>query len=356
MKTKASLSVLFVTLCVAQVISACGASASTPLAEPTDLPTALPTAEPTATLVPEPTATPAPAVEFVGSVVGNPNPLSKPIAVALDAQDNLYVLEAGNNRVQVFDTNGQFVRMWGSLGDGDGQFNLNHPNGAGLLAEGYPAGDVLGDIAIDSIGNVYVLDSFNRRVQKFTSDGTFLATWGTEAITGTAPDGQFRFPAGIAVDMEGNVYVSDGGRPDIQKFDAEGNFLAKIGELGQSDGQFNAGIIGSLIVSNEGDVFVADFWSDRVQVFGSDGHFLRKWNRLGVWGIALDSEGNIYSTLSVGDAIVKFDSQGQTLFKWGERGGGDGQFRRPMDVAIDSKGLIYIADYDNNRIQILHEP
>jgi sugar lactone lactonase YvrE len=246
--------------------------------------------------------------------------------------------------------------MWGSPGSEDGQFNLISPNAANLAAEGYPAGDVLGDLAIDSAGNVYVLDSFNRRVQAFSSDGTFLGKWGTEAITGTAAEGQFKNPSGIAVDGAGNVYVSDGGRADIQKFDAQGNFLAKIGETGASDGQFNAGILGSLIVNNAGDIYVADFWSDRVQVFGSDGHFQRKWNWLGVWGIAMDAEGNVYTTLSTGDAIVKFDPQGQSLFTWGERGGDDGQFRRPMDVAIDSQGLIYIADYGNNRVQVFREP
>ena len=348
MRTKHLLFSLFLMLCVAQIVSACGAS--TPMAEPTDLPTTIPTAEPKATFAPEPTA--VPALEFVQSIVGNPNPLSKPVSVALDAQDNLYVLEAGNSRVQVFDPSGQFVRMWGSPGNGEGQFNLRHPNPPSL--EGYEGIDAYGDIAIDSAGNVYVLDSFNRRVQKFTGDGTFLGAWGTEAITGTAPDGQFKFPAGIETDLDGYVYVGDGGLPSVQKFDPEGAFLTKFGEQGSSNGQFS-GILGSLAISDQGQVYISNFWDNRIQVFDLNGRLLQAWGLLSPWGIALDADGNAYVTQSTEERVVKFDPQGEILFQWGERGSGDGQFRQPMGVALDSKGLMYIADYDNNRVQILRE-
>ena len=73
------------------------------------------------------------------------------------------------------------------------------------------------------------------------------------------------------------------------------------------------------------------------------------------WGIALDADGSAYVTQSTEERLVKFDPQGEIVFKWGERGG-DGQFRQPMGLAIDSQGLIYVADYDNNRVQVFREP
>ena len=87
-------------LTAALVLSACGTSAATPQPEPASAPTTVSTAEPTAIILPEPAAasTAAPALEFVHSILGGADPLSRPVAVALDAQDNLYVLEAGSGR------------------------------------------------------------------------------------------------------------------------------------------------------------------------------------------------------------------------------------------------------------------
>jgi hypothetical protein len=69
-------------------------------------------------------------------------------------------------------------------------------------------------VAVDTSGNVYVADTNNDRIQKFTSDGTFLTTWGSEG----SGDGQFDWPSGVAVDASGNVYVADRGNDRIQKF------------------------------------------------------------------------------------------------------------------------------------------
>ena len=95
--------------------------------------------------------------------------------------------DSGNARVQVFDSQGHFVRKWGSSGAGDGQF-------------AYPTG-----IATDVTDNVYVVDSNNYRIQVFNNTGTFLRKWGSLG----SGDGQFTDPSGIAVDKNGNVFVTD---------------------------------------------------------------------------------------------------------------------------------------------------
>lgn len=97
-----------------------------------------------------------------------------------------------------FDSNGNFITKWGTAGAGDGQFTT-------------PAG-----IAVDSLGNVFVADQGNNRIQKFDSNGSFLTKWGSKGSN----DGQFMFmtPTGLVVDRSGNVYVVDGGNSRIQVF------------------------------------------------------------------------------------------------------------------------------------------
>ena len=112
----------------------------------------------------------------------------------------------------------------------------------------------------------------------------------------------------------------------------------------------------SIAVSPEGLIYVSDYGSERIQVFGSEGQFLRQWTVREVWSIDVDMEGNVYATLSTRSSIIKFDAEGKILLSWGERGGSEGQFRQPMGIAIDSNGLIYVADYDNDRVQIFRQP
>lgn len=91
---------------------------------------------------------------------------------------------------------GRFLRRWGSLGGGVGQFNT-------------PAG-----VAVDEAGSVYVADTLNHRVQVFNTEGRFLCRWGTQG----SGDGQFDVPAGLAVDWAGHVYVCDRSNNRVQVF------------------------------------------------------------------------------------------------------------------------------------------
>src|SRR5262249_17111995 len=89
-----------------------------------------------------------------------------------------------------------FLTKWGSSGTGDGQFSGPHA------------------VAADAAGNVYVADSVNNRIEKFTSAGAFLTKWGS---LGTG-DGQVNFPTGVAADAAGNIYVADSANDRIEKF------------------------------------------------------------------------------------------------------------------------------------------
>lgn len=105
---------------------------------------------------------------------------------------------------------------------------------------------------MDPSGNVYVTDTDNNRIQKFSSSGTFITKWGSY---GTG-DGQFDTPSGVAVDASGNVYITDYYNNRIQKFSSGGTFITKWGSKGTGDGQFY--YPQGVTVDSSGNVYVAD--------------------------------------------------------------------------------------------------
>ena len=119
-----------------------------------------------------------------------------PRGIATDSKNNVYAVDADNNRIQTFTRTGVFLAAWGSEGDGNGQFE--EPQ----------------FIAIGPDDSVYVTAIQQPRVQKFTSDGTFVTAWGS----GGTCNGQFGAPAGIAVDSSNTVYVADSRADQIKKF------------------------------------------------------------------------------------------------------------------------------------------
>jgi hypothetical protein len=208
-------------------------------------------------------------------------------------------------------------------------------------------------IAIDHSGHIYVADSGNNRIQKFSADGVFITKWGA---LGEA-DGQFKSLTGIAVDHEGQVFVADSGNNRIQKFSADGTFLSKWGSYGSHDGQL-ANPTG-LGVDNAGHVYVADRDNARVQKFTGQGVFITKWGSPGSGngqfqqpsGLAVNSGGQIYVTDSLNDCVQKFSSTGDFLARWGDSGEGDGQFMSPDGIAVNRNGQVHVVDSGNDRGQ-----
>ena len=85
-------------------------------------------------------------------------------------------------------------------------------------------------VALDHAGNIYVADTGNNRIQKFTADGFLITTWGTQG----SGNSQFKNPSGVAVDAAGNIYVADTDNYRVQKFNANGEYLTQWGELGMA--------------------------------------------------------------------------------------------------------------------------
>ena len=276
------------------------------------------------------------------------------------------------------------VLQWGSFGQID--------NGEFFQLEG---------ISVDDEGNVYVTDSGNARVQKFTSDGQFMGTWG---VSGT-DNGEFKKPTGIAT-YENNVYVVDTEQARIQVFDSTGKFLQSWGEFGSDHGELKKPT--GIAISNDGVVYVADTENHRIQQFTTDGEFLssfgifglgdgklrtpvdvalgenyiyvsdpgnykiEKYNYEGISvasfdyrfggfsiqpnGLTVDPDGNIYLADSSKHRIVKIDPEGNTLKIFGSVGNDKGKFVQPKDVVLDDRGFLFVTEFGNNRIQKFETP
>jgi len=279
--------------------------------------------------------------QLVGNWGGSPDgAFSAPTWVAIDSAGNVYVTDHKNQRIQKFTSSGAFITMWGSYGFG----KLDAPNGQFY----YPGG-----IAVDREGYVYVADTWNDRVQKFTSTGSFVTKWGGSG----SEAGQLDMPAAIAVDGAGYVYVADWKNNRVQKFTSTGTFVAKWGVIGSENGQFNEPR--GIAVDSEGYVYVVETGNNRVQKFTSTGTFLTKWGISGSGdgqfnypqGIGVDGTGSVYVADTSNNRIQKFTSTGTFLAKWGTYGSGDGRFNDPWDIAVDGAGNVYVADSLNNLIQ-----
>jgi DNA-binding beta-propeller fold protein YncE len=175
----------------------------------------------------------------------------------------------------------------GGRGTGKGQFDT--PRG----------------LALDSLGNIFVADTNNGRIEKFSPGGVFIATMGRRGIG----YGEFGEPNGIAIDRAGNIYVSEASNHRIQELAPDGSFLAEL--KGPDPG----------------------FYGPRK--------------------IAIGPDDAIYVVDQGRTRIVKFGPDGQVLATWGSKGSGDGQFDDPTSVAVDAKtNTIYVADPRNKRIQV----
>lgn len=287
--------------------------------------------------------------------------LRKPTAVTTDPTNGLL---------------GAVTSDFGSPGSGNGQFN--EPRGVALTAN----------------GDVYVADTKNNRVQKFSPSGEYLAQFG--GLEGT---GKLKEPKGVAVAANGDVYVADTGDGCVKEFGEKGEYLR----------QFASGTVVAVAVSSENDVFaVVDgagrvvheysetgslirefaeehpalesesvlepqgiavhgesvYLTDKttsklVQKFTTSGSysegFISKGSLIGTLkepeGITVLADGDLYVADTGNDRVEEFNGTGGYLAQYGSAGAGNGQLEHPGGVALDSSGDMYVVDTGNDRVQ-----
>ena len=350
-----------------------------------------------------------------------------PRSIALSPTGNVFIADTGNDRIQAFDKSGTFLYEFGSSGEQAGKFR--GPEG----------------IAIDSFGLIFVADRGNRRIQAFSNRGIFLTLFPTQGSpTDVSLDPQrnlyvllsdaphllkfdqernaslirgglekVRAAGGLAVDMRGDIYVTDESGESVKKIDPKGSLLVSFGSEGDGRGQFdNPQGVG---IDREGQIYIADSRNSRVQVLkisGSPKPFMtaqtqsppivefdsfkkaekgisdliatpgdnlyllsRETNRAILMGatnlvfgksgskpgqfenpeaLSVGTNGKVFVADSGNHRAQVLGPDGSYEYDFGKRGTKTGQFSRPSGIAVNSKGLIYLADTENNRIQIFN--
>jgi uncharacterized membrane protein (UPF0127 family)/sugar lactone lactonase YvrE len=222
--------------------------------------------------------------------------------------------------------------------------------GQSLLANGSGLNYYSFNPAIDGQDNLYVTDGRRDCVLKFDPCGNLLLKWGVAGIG----NGQFSYPTGIAVDSSGNVYVADSKNQRVQKFDANGRYLLQFGGYGSGDGQFNSP--SGIVTDKAGNVYVVDTWNCRVQYFDSKGTYLGKWGSSGSaegkfnnpCGITIDDNSIVYVTDTYNDRVQKFSLEGTYL---GVLSYTDNHmFYAPTGITVSGSGSLLVADSGNRRV------
>jgi len=296
-----------------------------------------------------------------------------PRGITIDGSDNLYVTD--NSTIRKV-TPGAVVTtlagLAGSTGSADGTGSAARFNGS----EG---------IDVDVNGNLYVADKISNTIRKVTPAGVVTTLAGSAGTTGSA-DGtgsaaRFNGPMGVAVDASGNVYVGDSDNFAIRKITSGGvvtTFAGAPGGFGTTDGTGEAARFQypyGVAAAGGGTAYVADTFNHTIRkitsggvvttfagVAGTFGYFdgtgtaARFYNPK---GIVTDGSGNVYVTDTNNHTIRKITSGGAVTTlagQYGLFGSADGtgtaaRFKRPVGIAVDSNGNLFVADTENNTIR-----
>ncbi len=276
-------------------------------------------------------------VQSWGGFGQEPGQFNDPIGIAI-AGEEVFVADARNARIQVFDFDGRFLRQFGN------REQLGRPMHLAIAQ-----------------GKLYVADYWNDRIALFTLDGRWQGSLGR---AGRAA-GEFSTPSGVAVDDQGRLYVAEFHGQRVQLLDPQGKPLRQwgTGEKGLWYGRFN--YPSDVALDTRGYLYVADAYNDRIQVFDSNGEFSHAWGgpfALNIAGgfdgwfrtaisVTVGPQDRVYVSDFLNHRIQIFTPQGELLDLFGEHGAGDGQFERPIDVAVAPTGELFVVDFGNHRIQ-----
>jgi predicted membrane-bound mannosyltransferase/DNA-binding beta-propeller fold protein YncE len=281
-----------------------------------------------------------------GSEGSEAGQFNRPRGIAIAPDGSLYVADTDNHRIQHLDQDGTPLHVWGSFAD---------------LAQGAAPGGTFYEpwgIAVAPDGSVYVTDTWNHRVQKFSPEGEFLTMWG---YFGQAERPEaFWGPRDVVVDPDGRVIVTDTGNKRVVIFGPEGEFIAEFGEEGFAPGQFNEPV--GLALDANGNLYVADTWNQRIQSFIPDGQgsflHLNSWDVFGWYGqsldnkpfLAADDQVHIFATDPEGVRVLEFNDQGEIVRYWGDFSLGSDGFSLVGAIAVEEPGSVWVTDAGNNRI------
>ena len=209
--------------------------------------------------------------------------------------------------------------------------NLNQPQGVAVSADGY----------------VYVADTGNSAIRKYTTDGTYVTGWSTWE------GGNLNQPQGVAVSDDGYVYVADTGNNAIRKYTTSGTYVASWYKWGTNNNDLNQPQ--GIAVSDDGYVYVADTGNYAIIKYTTDGTYVTSWFGWGggnlnqPQGVAVSDDGYVYVADTGNWTMRKYTTDGTYVTSWSS--GGDSSLNQPQGVAVSADGFAHVADTANNYIR-----
>ena len=254
-----------------------------------------------------------------------------PFGVAVTDRDEIMVADCKNHRVQVFDSNGAFLRSFGHEGQNAGELNI-------------PTG-----IATDKDRNIFVAEYGTHRVQIFSWEGRRLGSFGGPGSL----DSQLNGPRGLSLDSTGNVIVADSGNKLIKIFTPDGRFVMKIGGHGSFRDPVHCIQCGECFI-------VSDYMEHCIKVFNREGHFQYKIGKKGVgdgefncpWFLSVTQSKHLLVCDRLNQRIQVFELDGKFVGKFGTNGSKLGEFNDPFSVAVLSNDQIVVSGNKDNQIRI----
>ena len=256
------------------------------------------------------------------------NEFTWPSGITKSKNGTIFISDEFENLIRLFDPNKivpypefsletESIGSWGKFGKNPGEFNS--PNG----------------IQFDAQDNIIVVDSYNHRIQKFTSGGEYIMHWGK---FGKNP-GEFNTPWGITLDDNQNIYVADWGNNRVQKFDPQGKFIMTFGDENSNSGNLNHPA--DVAIDSENDVYVTDWGNKKVNIYEPNGEIITS-----LYGDAteLSKAGkNVVSRqLAWSQAYQHVEVEEFTKL---------GLFGRPIGIEINCNNTIIITD-TKGRLQV----
>jgi len=251
-----------------------------------------------------------------------------------------YGVFAASNRVYVTDPGLSIIHIFDL--DEKKYFSVDKAKDEDLVS---PIG-----IAVDSNGDIYISDSVLKRIITFNREGKYIKE--------TASPEMFIRPAGIALD-EDRIYIVDTHAHKVFVLSKkDGKSLFEFGRNGTGDCEFNYPT--NIFIGKDGSLYITDSLNFRIQIFDKNGNFISSFGKHGdslgdfskPKGVAVDSEGHIYVADAHFDNVQIFNKDGRLLLTFGNTGRRNGEFTLPAGIFIDKNDRIYVTDSYNNRIQI----
>lgn len=296
---------------------------------------------------------PATPDRIFGAPGSGPGYFLAPRQIAVAPDGSLYIADSLNHRIQHIALDGEVLQVWGRYAS---------------VAAGAAPGGTFNEpwgVAVGPDGSVYVADTWNYRIQKFTSDGRFVTMWASYPSNGVEVG--FYGPRGLAVDPRGRVFVADTGNKKIVVFDATGAYLTEIGLPGMLLGQFNEPA--AIALDDFGNLYVTDTWNQRLQVFAPDASGLvytplAAWPVQGWYGqapenkpfVAVGRGGSVFVTDPELCRLIEFSPAGDPVHVWD--GCSAGAYQLPSGIASDGAGGLWVSDAANGTLVhlVLNEP